>query len=109
MMHIISYSKKISTDILGLKDKTQEDNYIRILKQQMMTILKNGEWKSTLIHDPLPIPYTLSLILKEINNNKIDIFIEFINEDPEVCAEASFNKLLDKLTKSNLLNVTTKL
>ena len=50
-------------------------------------------------HEPLKLPPVLASILKEINNNKKNIFIQFLSEEPQACAEASFEKLYTMLLK----------
>jgi len=99
IIDIILLSKDITINILKLDDEIQQKNYIYTLKFKMMDILEEGGWKAILVHEPLKLPPVLASILKEINNNKKNIFIQFLSEEPQACAEASFEKLYTMLLK----------
>lgn len=99
IIDIILLSKDITINILKLEDEIQQKNYIHLLKFKMMDILEEGGWKAILVHEPLELPPVLASILKEINNNKENIFIKFLSEEQQACAEASFEKLYNMLLK----------
>lgn len=96
MMDIIYTSNEISVSIL----KTDNiDDYIHRLRTRYRTILDNGGWSCFLVHNPLELPYVLAVIFQKLVDDprNMKIFIELLSSTMQVCAEAQFQFILDKL------------
>ena len=100
MKKIIDTSPRVMKDIL----KQPIDILNTNLRSEYRDYLRDGGWKCFLVHHPLELPVVMALILNKINENDTHLktFLKMIKlNDLEACAEASFQRILDKMESTS--------
>jgi hypothetical protein len=80
----------------------KKDNSKDSIRRQITHILRKHKLKCSLIHDPLVLPYSLSLFLNiwaiEPSNNNFQDVVDYFDSKPSSCLEATIEKALTFLS-----------
>lgn len=100
LYEIVKLSDEITMNISSIETSGQKETYEKILRQKMSKILEDGGWNCLLVHHPLELPYIIGLILKAIADkpHKLDVFMKYVDLNPNACAEAEFDLLYQKIS-----------